>query len=282
MRLAHVTDAARPAALVDGKVLYLDDTLGVGSLDDLIAGGRLMLERARGLIDSGEAALEPDPGSRQAPLLAPAKIVCVGLNYRDHARESGAELPEHPLLFAKLANTIHAPGAAVSWDPELTAQVDWEVELAVVVGERMSRVDPEPALAGVFGYTVANDLSARDLQFGDGQWTRGKSLDGFCPLGPELVTANELGDPRACAVSARVNGETMQDSSTAEMVFGVGEILSFISRGCTLEPGDLVLTGTPWGVGAFRDPPRFLSPGDVVEVEVERIGTLATPIAAWA
>lgn len=281
MRFAHVTDDCRPVALVGGKVLYLDDEFGLDSLDALIAAGPPLLDRVRTAIDSGDRELREDPGLRQEAVLHPGKIICVGLNYRDHARESKIELPERPLLFAKFSNTICAPLSPISWDPELTAQVDWEVELVAIVGKSMSGVDAGEALSGVFGCTVANDLSARDLQFADGQWTRGKSLDGFCPLGPEIVTPDEFGDPQDKEIRARVNGDIMQNSSTAEMVFGVAETLSYISAGCTLEPGDIVLTGTPWGVGAFREPPRFLFVGDVVAVEVEGIGQLVNPVGKW-
>jgi 2-keto-4-pentenoate hydratase/2-oxohepta-3-ene-1,7-dioic acid hydratase in catechol pathway len=153
------------------------------------------------------------------------------------------------------------------------------VELGVVVGRRLRHVPADEALAGVFGYTVANDVSARDLQFADGQWVRAKSIDTFCPLGPLIVTPDELGDPQSCRVSASVNGRIMQDSSTAEMIFPVDQLLSFISHSFTLEPGDLVLTGTPAGVGGFRSPPVFLQPGDTVSVGVEGIGVLTNPVA---
>jgi 5-carboxymethyl-2-hydroxymuconate isomerase len=168
----------------------------------------------------------------------------------------------------------------VKIDMGLTRQVDWEVELAVVIGRRARRVPAERALDHVFGYTVANDVSARDLQFSDGQWLRGKSLDTFCPLGPVVVTADEVGDPQRLGLRCRVNGATVQESSTAEMLFGVAELVAFCSRAFTLEPGDVLLTGTPWGCGAFMDPPRFLAPGDVLETEVEGIGTLRNPVEA--
>jgi 5-carboxymethyl-2-hydroxymuconate isomerase len=170
-------------------------------------------------------------------------------------------------------------GDRIEIDRSLTQRVDWEVELAVVVGRRMRRVAEADALAHVFGYSVANDVSARDIQFGDGQWVRGKSLDTFCPLGPVVVTADEVPDPQALGLWTRVNGETVQDSTTAQMVFGVAELLAFCSRSFTLEPGDVVLTGTPWGCGEFMDPPRSLGHGDVVEVEVEGIGVLRNEIA---
>jgi 2-keto-4-pentenoate hydratase/2-oxohepta-3-ene-1,7-dioic acid hydratase in catechol pathway len=188
------------------------------------------------------------------------------------------ERPARPLVFAKFPSSVIGPGEPIRIDRSLTQRVDWEVELAVVVGRRMRDVPEGDALAHVFGYTVGNDVSARDLQFGDGQWVRGKSLDTFCPLGPVVVTADELPDPQALGLRTRVNGETVQDSNTSEMVFGVAELLSFCSRSFTLEPGDVVLTGTPWGCGEFMDPKRSLQHGDVVEVEVDGIGVLRNEV----
>src|SRR4051794_24100541 len=211
------------------------------------------------------------------PIDRPGKIICVGLNYRDHAEEQGADLPTAPLLFAKWNNTLIGPGEPIAIPP-LVTKCDYEAELGVVIGSTVSRVSAENALEAVAGYVCVNDVSARDLQFGDGQWTRGKSLDTFCPLGPEIVTADEIGDPQRLALRTRVNGDTMQDSSTEHMVFGVAELLSHCSRAFTLEPGDVLLTGTPWGCGEFMDPPRHLQPGDVVEVEVAGIGVLRNPV----
>jgi 5-carboxymethyl-2-hydroxymuconate isomerase len=188
--------------------------------------------------------------------------------------------PERPLVFAKLRTSVIGPDEAIRIPSALTDQVDWEVELAAVIGTRMRRVAAEDALAGVLGYTIANDVSARDLQFSDGQWVRAKSLDGFCPLGPVVVSADEIGDPQRLALKTVVNGETMQDSSTEEMLFGVAELIEFCSRSFTLEPGDVILTGTPWGCGEFMDPRRSLQPGDEVEVSIEAIGSLANPVVA--
>lgn len=234
------------------------------------------------LIAAG-APLEPRPGEpvagRLAAPLRPGKIVAIGLNYLDHVREAGVEPPASPLVFTKFTTSVIGPGEEIRVDRALTERVDWEVELAVVIGRRLSRVAVGEALDGVFGYTVANDVSARDLQFGDGQWVRGKSLDTFCPLGPVVVTADEVPDPQALALRTVVNGETVQDSSTAEMAFGVAELISYCSQSFTLEPGDLLLTGTPWGCGEFMQPPRSLAPGDVVEVSVEGIGSLRNPVA---
>lgn len=214
-----------------------------------------------------------------APVPRPEKIICVGLNYRDHAAEVGKPLPAEPVLFGKFPNSVAGPGAAVRIPP-VTEQVDYEGELGVVIGRTAWNVPTGEALSYVFGYTVLNDLSARDLQRRFGQWTRGKAIDGFLPMGPWLVTPDEVGDPQALAIRTIVNGEVLQDSSTAQMVFGVAELVSFISQTVTLEPGDCIATGTPAGVGFVRQPPRFLHPGDEVAVEIERVGRLVTRIVA--
>jgi 2-keto-4-pentenoate hydratase/2-oxohepta-3-ene-1,7-dioic acid hydratase in catechol pathway len=213
------------------------------------------------------------------PIDRPSKIVCVGLNYRDHAEEQGAPLPERPILFAKWPNTLAGPGDPIVV-PSISTKVDYEAELGVVIGSRVRGVSRENALEAVRGYLCLNDVSARDLQFADGQWTRGKSPDTFCPVGPELVPAVDVPDPQALAIKAILNGEVMQDSSTANMVFGVAEVIEFISQAITLEPGDLIATGTPAGVGAFRDPPVFMQPGDEVTIEIEGLGALTNPVRA--
>jgi len=209
-----------------------------------------------------------------APLPRPGKVVAIGRNYRVHAEEEGVDPPPAPLVFSKWPSSVVGPGADIRWDPELTGQVDYEAELAVVIGRTARNVSEAEALDHVLGYTCLNDVSARDIQFGDGQWVRGKSLDTFCPMGPALVTADEVGDPQALAISCRVNDELVQDANTSRMYFSVAEIISYVSRSFTLEPGDVIATGTPSGVGVFRDPPRFLADGDVVTVEIERIGRL--------
>ncbi|HXF97403.1 MAG TPA: fumarylacetoacetate hydrolase family protein [Gaiellaceae bacterium] len=213
------------------------------------------------------------------PIERPQKIICVGLNYRDHAEEQGAELPEQPLLFAKWPNALIGPGEAIVIPP-LVSKCDYEAELAVVIGARVRRVSKENAFEAVRGYLCANDVSARDLQFGDGQWTRGKSVDTFCPVGPRLVPKEEIPDPHALRIRAIVSGEVLQDSTTANLIFGVDEIISHVSQTVTLEPGDLILTGTPAGVGIFRKPQRLLRPGDEVTIEIEGIGALTNPVAA--
>jgi 5-carboxymethyl-2-hydroxymuconate isomerase len=213
------------------------------------------------------------------PIDRPGKIICVGLNYRDHAEEQGTALPEAPLLFAKWQNTLIGPGEAIVIPPVVT-KCDYEAELGVVIGERVRDASAENALEAVAGYVCVNDVSARDLQFADGQWTRGKSPDTFCPVGPALVSRDDIPDPQALPIRAILNGETVQESTTANMIFGVAEVIAYVTRTITLEPGDLIATGTPAGVGAFRDPPLFMRPGDEITIEIEGIGSLTNPVVA--
>jgi len=213
------------------------------------------------------------------PIDRPGKIICVGLNYRDHAEEQGVDLPTAPLLFAKWNNTLIGPGEPIVIPPIVT-KTDYEAELGVVIGSRISKVSAENALEAVAGYICVNDVSARDLQFADGQWSRGKSPDTYCPVGPQLVPRDEIPDPQKLAIRAILNGETLQDSTTANMVFGVAEIIAYVTQTITLEPGDLIATGTPAGVGAFRDPKVFMQPGDEITIEIEGLGSLTNPVTA--
>jgi 2-keto-4-pentenoate hydratase/2-oxohepta-3-ene-1,7-dioic acid hydratase in catechol pathway len=212
-----------------------------------------------------------------APVPRPGKIVCIGLNYRDHALEAGLPLPEVPILFPKFANSVIGPGEAILLPPE-TTEPDYEAELAVVIGRTTRRVRVDEALGYVGGYTCANDVSARDLQNRTSQWMLGKAIDTFLPLGPVLVTPEEIPDPQALAIRCEVNGVELQSSSTAQMVFGVAELIASISRTMTLEPGDVIATGTPPGVGFARTPPVWLRDGDEVTIEIERIGRLTNPV----
>jgi 2-keto-4-pentenoate hydratase/2-oxohepta-3-ene-1,7-dioic acid hydratase in catechol pathway len=214
----------------------------------------------------------------KAPLPNPSKVIAIGLNYMDHCREQNVPVPQHPIVFAKFPSSIIGTQEAISWDTGLTSQVDLEVELGVVIGKRARRVSQAEAMDHVFGYTVINDVSARDLQFGDKQWVRGKSLDTFCPCGPYVVTVDEITNPHALPLRSTINGQVMQDSNTSEMIFNVPYLVSFLSQAFTLEPGDLIATGTPNGVGVFRKPQVFLQDGDLVEVEVQGIGRLANPV----
>jgi 2-keto-4-pentenoate hydratase/2-oxohepta-3-ene-1,7-dioic acid hydratase in catechol pathway len=208
------------------------------------------------------------------PVTRPTKIIAVGLNYKDHAQESKGAVPSVPLLFAKFPNSLIGHREVISWDRRITNKVDFEAELAVIIGKTTRKCAENEAAANVFGYTCANDVSARDLQFGDGQWVRGKSLDTFCPLGPWVVTADELNDPGSLKIRCILNGQVMQDSSTGLMFFGVAKLVSFCSMHFTLSPGDVILTGTPNGVGAFREPSIYMQDGDEVIVDIEKIGRL--------
>ncbi|WP_254271349.1 2,4-diketo-3-deoxy-L-rhamnonate hydrolase [Haloarcula marina] len=213
-----------------------------------------------------------------APVPRPGKIVCVGLNYHDHAEEQDEEVPEKPLLFGKAATSVTNPGDPIVHPAELD-EVDFEVELGVVIGRTAKDVSAEEARDYVAGYTAVNDVSGRDAQFDDGQFFRGKSYDTFAPMGPTLVPDEHL-DPTELDVACRVNGETMQSSNTEEFIFGVDEVVEYISGFTTLRPGDVISTGTPGGVGIFRDPPELLEPGDSVDVEIEGIGTLTNHVVA--
>ena len=230
-------------------------------------------------VETGEGLHDPDGLERHAPVSDPEKVVCVGLNYRDHAEEGGNPIPDTPVLFSKFPTTVNGPDNTVRWDPDLTEKVDYEAELVVVIGEEARRVDPDEAMDHVAGFTVGNDVSARDLQHGDGQWIRGKSLDGFAPTGPDLVTRDEVDDPHDLDIWTEVNGERLQDSSTEEFIFGVDEVVSFCSQAFTLKPGDLIFTGTPPGVGVYREPPVLLEEGDEVTVGVEGLGELTNDFA---
>jgi 2,4-didehydro-3-deoxy-L-rhamnonate hydrolase len=212
------------------------------------------------------------------PIERPGKIVCVGLNYSDHAEEQGAEIPKEPLLFAKWTTALIGPGEAIVIPP-LVTKCDYEAELGVVIGERVRGVSKENAFEAVRGYLCANDVSARDLQFSDGQWTRGKSPDTFCPVGP-MTPRDEVSDPHALRIRAIVSGEVLQDSTTANLIFGVDDVIAYASQTTTLEAGDLILTGTPAGVGVFRDPQRLLQPGDEVTIEIEGLESLTNPVVA--
>jgi len=214
-----------------------------------------------------------------APVVPPT-ILCIGLNYRQHAEETGAEIPEHPVLFIKAANALNHPGDPIVIPHIAPGQVDFECELAVVIGKTAKNVPPAEALDYVLGYTCANDVSARRWQKEGGgkQWCRGKSFDTFCPLGPCLVTPDDLSNPNNLTIKTILNGETMQDSSTSDMIFDVPMLISFLSEGTTLLPGTVILTGTPQGVGFARNPPIFLKSGDHVMIQIEHIGELSNPV----
>jgi 2,4-didehydro-3-deoxy-L-rhamnonate hydrolase len=250
---------------------------GYSDVLDLIRDGDAGLAQAR----KAAAAATPVADPRLLPPIRPGVMLCSGINYASHGDESDQPVPDEPFFFSKLPSAIIGPGAAIRV-PRPTTQTDYEVELALIVGKRAHRIREEEALDYVFGWTVLNDVSAREVQTKDAQITLGKNPDTFCPLGPEIVTADELGDPATLRVTTTLNGSVMQDASTADMIFTPAYMLAFISDLITLEPGDLISTGTPAGVGFSRNPQVFMKPGDTVTASVDRIGDLTNPIeAGW-
>ena len=279
MKLVTYTTGGGPrlGAVQGDRVIDLAQATGSRLPADMIAfleQGSAALELAAQAVQGAEDGIPLSEVQLLAPVPEPRKVVAIGQNYMDHCREQGVDPPDRPVIFTKFPTAVIGPQAEIRWSPALTQQVDYEVELAVVIGRTARRVSAANALDYVAGYTVCNDVSARDLQFGDGQWVRGKSLDTFCPLGPWLVTADEIPNPHGLKVRTMLNGEVMQDSSTAELIFDVPTLIEFASHAFTLLPGDVIVTGTPPGVGVFRDSPVFLKDGDTVTVEVEGIGQL--------
>ncbi len=275
-----VCDVAELARAIDGPqwLRQINSTMDV-----IRSGGRA--KDIEALLSGG-----PTSGGNQAvayslnsieflPAVYPRKILAIGRNYADRAAEGGADLPKAPLLFNKLPNALSAHNAPIVL-PSISEQVDFEAELAVVVGRTAKRVSEADALNYVFGYSLINDVSARDLQFGDGQWTRGKGLDTFAPPGPFITTRDEIDDVQSLKIEGVLNGQVMQSSNTSKMIFGVAHWVSYLSQGITLEPGDVIASGTPDGVGIFRKPPVLLKPGDVFEVKIEKLGTLRNPVMA--
>lgn len=212
-----------------------------------------------------------------APVPRPGKLICIGLNYRDHAIESNMPIPERPVVFSKFSTAVIAPGEPVRL-PTASTQVDYEAELGVVIGRQARKVPQSGALDYVLGYTIINDVSARDFQFADGQWQRGKSCDSFAPMGPSIVTADSVSNPHNLGIRLTLNGNVMQDSNTDQFIFDITKLIAFLSDTITLEPGDVIATGTPPGVGFARKPPVFLKDGDVMEIEIEKIGKLRNPV----
>ncbi len=247
----------------------------------LIDGAPATLAQARSLLTDDRPVLPIDSITLLAPIPVPRRnVMCLGLNYAEHAKESAEarsrEYKEHayPVFFTKATHTINRHEGVIPYDAEVSAQIDWEAELGVIIGRSGKNISPEQAYDYVFGYTCINDVSARDLQFNHNQFFKGKSLDGACPIGPWIVTADEIPDPQHLQVMSRVNGVVKQNASTEIMIFHIPDIIASLSRGMTLDAGDIIATGTPGGVGFARKPPEFLKPGDVVEVEIEKIGVL--------
>jgi len=278
---------SRAGALVD------DEVVDLAAAQKAHTGARPTLTSVRQIIEAGPdawARLQADlqfgnlsafawplRELRLAPPVMPSKIIAIGQNYADHVKEQGGKLPERPIVFAKFPTTLIGPGDEIRWEQALSDKIDWEAELAVVIGRTARRVAAANAYEHVFGYTLANDVTARDIQRDDGQWVRGKSLDTFCPMGPWIVTRDEIPEPHGLRIRCRVNDETVQDSHTDQLIFDIPTLIEFLSRSFTLLPGDVILTGTPPGVGHFRNPPRYLQNGDVVEVQIEKLGVLRNP-----
>src|SRR5580693_5464325 len=243
---------------------------------ELLRGGDELLQLARHVIESAPSQMWlPLAGTQLvAPVPNPGKIICIGLNYRDHAGEAGLPIPAEPVVFAKLGNTVNGPYSPIPM-PSGSEQIDYEGELGVVLGKTCKGVKEADALDYVAGYLAVNDVSARDVQHRNGQWVLGKSPDGFAPMGPALVTADEVGDPQQLDLRTRIGDEVVQSANTREMIFPVARLISFISELVTLEPGDVIATGTPSGVGGAQEPPRWLRAGETVRVEFPRLGALA-------
>jgi 2-keto-4-pentenoate hydratase/2-oxohepta-3-ene-1,7-dioic acid hydratase in catechol pathway len=246
-----------------------------------IAAGAKGQQRAESLVKaaSGRELLPVDSVRLSAPIPRPPKILCVGLNYRDHAKESNMEVPAVPTVFAKYASSVIGPGEPIVLSAA-TQKPDYEAEFAVVIGRRTKQVQRSQWQDYVFGYTILNDVSARDVQLATSQWTLGKSFDTFAPMGPHIVTADEILDPHALDIRLSIGGETLQHSNTRELIFGIPELIEYLSRMMTLEPGDIISTGTPAGVGLGRTPPRWLRPGEEILIQIEKIGILRNPVIA--
>ena len=277
---AGLADGDEPflAALVGDLAVSLRE--GGDPLADLLAAGAdwtALRAEVEELLESGNRVRPVAQLRLLAPVRRPGKVIAIGLNYQDHTLETGLQAPEEPLTFAKYSTSVVGPGAPIVVPTAITTSVDWEAELAVVVGTACGP-GRRGTMADIGGYTVGNDVSARDLQFRDGLWTRGKSLDTFCPLGPYLVTPDEVADVHDLRIWTDVSGVRMQDASTVDLIFDIPYLLDFLTATVTLEPGDVILTGTPPGVGGFRTPPVYLADGDVVTVGVDGIGELTNPV----
>jgi 2-keto-4-pentenoate hydratase/2-oxohepta-3-ene-1,7-dioic acid hydratase in catechol pathway len=294
MRLVTYTDGMdqKIGAIVADEVIDLAAASG-GTLPstmlELIRGGEATLHRAREVVSAATRSIPLGSVQLLAPIPQPPRnVMCVGWNYLEHFEEGQGrrgqvdEMPEYPTFFTKLPTTVIGPQQEVQLDPRISTKLDYEVELALIIGRSGRDIPPERAMEYVFGYTIANDVSVRDVQRRHGQqWFRGKSMDTHCPMGPWIVTADEVPNPHALPLSCKVNGETKQNSSTQYMVFQIPRLIQELSLGTTLVPGDVVLTGTPPGVGFARTPPEYLQAGDVMELSIESIGTLTNPVVTY-
>ncbi|NXT92409.1 FAHD2 protein, partial [Anhinga rufa] len=240
--------------------------------------GQRGLAAAQRILESGQHRVPREAVRLLAPIEDPEKVICVGLNYRDHCLEQDVKIPKEPIIFSKFPSTIIGPFDDIM-HPEESSEVDWEVELAAIIGKRGRRIEESSALEHIVGFTVANDVSARDWQMRNGrQWLLGKTFDTFCPLGPALVTKDAVADVHNLSIRCSVNGRLMQDSSTSQLIFRLPKLIAWVSRFVTLVPGDILLTGTPAGVGFFQKPPVFLKRGDEVRCEIEELGTICNKV----
>jgi 2-keto-4-pentenoate hydratase/2-oxohepta-3-ene-1,7-dioic acid hydratase in catechol pathway len=279
MRLVtfEVDGRSRPGVLQASAVVDLTP-LGYPTLLDLIEGGSDALAAAGNLANNSSSSAIPAAGVRlRAPIPKPRKLLCVGLNYRDHAEETGSEIPDVPTIFNKFATAVIGPGDQIVL-PKVSKSPDYEAEFAFVIGRGGRHIPADNWREHVFGYTIVNDVSARDYQRATTQWLMGKTFDTFAPMGPWIVTADEIADPHALDISMTIGGEVLQRSNTQNLIFRIPDLISFLSSVFTLEPGDIVSTGTPAGVGAARKPPRFLRPGDECVVNISGIGELRNPV----
>ncbi|RJP72832.1 MAG: FAA hydrolase family protein [Ignavibacteriales bacterium] len=277
MKLGVIKNKGAAVFTDNGYILLT--SLGINkSPEEFIADGDNSLVELKTKLSAHKEFITFRNEELDAPLRKPGKIVAIGLNYIDHASESKMELPKHPLVFTKFNSSITGPYDNILFSTSVTNRVDYEVELAVVIGKTAKNVSKEEALKYVFGYTIINDVSARDIQFADGQWVRGKSLDTFCPMGPFIVTADEIKDPQDLQLTCNVNNDVLQNASTKDMIFSVADLISILSQSFTFEPGDIISTGTPSGVGFSRKPPIYLKNGDIMVTEVQKIGKLINTV----
>ncbi len=268
----------------EAGVIVRDEVVGLKgagfpSMLDVLGGGSEARSRIESWVQSSTAAYPLNSVTLLAPIPRPPKLICVGLNYRDHALESKMEIPKVPTIFSKFPSAVIAPGESIVL-PKNSTQPDYEAEFAFVIGRGGRHIPAERWQEHVFGYTIINDVSARDFQMATTQWLMGKTFDTFAPMGPHIVSADEIRDPHALDISLTINGEVLQHSNTRELIFKIPELVAFLSSVFTLDPGDVVSTGTPAGVGVARKPPRFLRAGDDVVVRVEGIGELRSPVVA--
>jgi len=285
MRLVQFVRKSSPhavlfgAELIDGGSIVDLSHIAPSSLD-FVRGGENAMSVAKAYIATSPPSISRTDADLAAPITGMDKVLCIGMNYKDHCEEQGAPIPTEPVVFNKFPSCVVGPNADLPY-PKLTNKLDWEVELTIVIGKKASNVTKEEARDYIYGFTTAHDVSARDWQLtkNGGQWLLGKAMDAFAPIGPAIVTKEDIGDPHNLNLSCTVNGVVKQDSNTAQFVFGVDEVVAWVSKFTTLLPGDIILTGTPPGVGAFQKPtPQFLKIGDIVECKVEKIGSVFNKI----